>query len=86
MTTITTPLAATASSDADYERLGLARHDIKAWEDGARTDDRPGTYEWWYFDAHLDDGARKNINMTYFIMDNFGDRWSRAAGSAAAAV
>ena len=35
---------------------------------------------------HLDDGARKNINMTYFIMDNFGDRWSRAAGSAAAAV
>jgi hypothetical protein len=52
------PLAATASSDADYERLGLARGDIKAWEDGARTDDRPGTYEWWYFDAHLDDGAK----------------------------
>ncbi len=28
----------------------------------------------------------RNINMTYFIMHNFGDRWSRAAGSAAAAV
>jgi len=59
-TVITTaaPLAVTASSDADYERLGLARKDIKPWEDGARTDDRPGTYEWWYFDAHLDDGAK----------------------------
>jgi hypothetical protein len=52
------PLAVTASSDADYERLGLIRHEIKAWEDGARTDDRPDTYEWWYFDAHLDDGAK----------------------------
>ena len=52
------PLAVTASSDADYERLGLARRDIRAWEDGARTDDRPGTYEWWYFDAHLEDGAK----------------------------
>ena len=24
----------------------------------ARTDDRPGTYEWWYFDAHLEDGTK----------------------------
>jgi hypothetical protein len=52
------PLAVTASSDADYERLGLVRGDIKPWEDGARTDDRPGSYEWWYFDAHLEDGAK----------------------------
>jgi hypothetical protein len=36
-------LAAIASSDADYARLGLIRGDIKAWDDGARTDDRPGT-------------------------------------------
>ena len=52
------PLAVTASSDADYARLGLARKKIQPWEDGARTDDRPGTYEWWYFDAHLDDGSK----------------------------
>jgi hypothetical protein len=58
MVTTAAPLAITAGSDADYERLGLTRHDIKAWEDGARTDDRPGTYEWWYFDAHLEDGAK----------------------------
>jgi hypothetical protein len=58
VTAIAAPLAVTASSDADYERLGLARHDIKVWEDGARTDDRPGMYEWWYFDAHLEDGTK----------------------------
>ncbi|MEA2623739.1 MAG: hypothetical protein QOH61_2649 [Chloroflexota bacterium] len=58
MTAPTSPLAVTASSDADYKRLGLARRDIRPWEDGARTDDRPGTYEWWYFDAHLNDGSK----------------------------
>src|SRR5882672_4625463 len=58
MVNTTRPLAATASADADYERLGLTRNDIKPWEDGARTDGRPGTYEWWYFDAHLEDGAK----------------------------
>ena len=58
MITAAAPMAAIASSDADYARLGLARGDIKPWEDGARTDDRPGSYEWWYFDAHLEDGAK----------------------------
>jgi hypothetical protein len=52
------PLAVTASSPADYERLGLSRTSIAPWEDGARTDDSAGTYEWWYFDAHLADGAK----------------------------
>jgi hypothetical protein len=31
---------------------------IKPWEDGMRIGGSPGTYEWWYFDAHLDDGAK----------------------------
>lgn len=56
MTTMT-PLAGRAGSDADYERLGLSRDAIAPWEDGARTDGGRGTFEWWYFDAHLDDGA-----------------------------
>jgi hypothetical protein len=47
-----------ADSPADYERLGLSPTSIAAWEDGARTDDSAGTYEWWYFDAHLADGAK----------------------------
>ena len=51
-------LAVMASSPADYERLGLSPASIAPWEDGARTDGSPGTYEWWYFDAYLDDGAK----------------------------
>jgi hypothetical protein len=50
-------LAALASSPADYARFGLDPTVVAPWEDGARTDNRAGTYEWWYFDAHLEDGA-----------------------------
>ena len=50
--------ASVADSPADYARFGLDPATIAEWEDGARTDNRPGTYEWWYFDAHLDDGAK----------------------------
>jgi hypothetical protein len=46
-----------ANAPEDYERLGLAPT-IELWEDGARTDNSAGTYEWWYFDAHLADGAK----------------------------
>jgi predicted secreted hydrolase len=28
---------------------------IQPWEDGLRTETGPGTFEWWYFDAHFDD-------------------------------
>ena len=51
------PLAVIAGDDAQYERLNLSRDAVAPWEDGARTDNRRGTYEWWYFDAHLDDGS-----------------------------
>jgi hypothetical protein len=56
-----TSLAAAADTDADFERLGLTRGHIQVWEDGARTDGRGGTYEWWYFDGHLDDGATLGV-------------------------
>jgi hypothetical protein len=51
-------LATMADSDAEYRRLGLSPTSIETWEDGARTDNSTGTYEWWYFDAHLADGAK----------------------------
>ena len=56
-------LAVMASSPADYERLGLSPDSIAPWEDGARTDDSAGTYEWWYFDAHLADGAKLVVSF-----------------------
>jgi hypothetical protein len=55
--TMATPLAGRAASDGDYQRLGLARGTVAPREDGARTDGGRGSFEWWYFDAHLDDGA-----------------------------
>src|ERR1700681_4785931 len=56
--TSATSMAVMANSPEDYERLGLSSTSIAPWEDGARTDDSAGTYEWWYFDAHLADGAK----------------------------
>jgi hypothetical protein len=56
-------LAVMATSPADYQRLGLSPTSIAPWEDGARTDASAGTYEWWYFDAHLADGAKLVISF-----------------------
>ena len=33
------------------------------WEDGLRIDPQPGNFEWWYFDAHFDDGSTAVINF-----------------------
>jgi hypothetical protein len=46
------------NTPADYARFGIEPGAIKPHEDGLRTDGGPGSYEWWYFDAHLDDGAK----------------------------
>jgi hypothetical protein len=42
----------------DYEKLGISKRKVAQWEDGSRTDGDPGSYEWWYFDSHLDDGTK----------------------------
>jgi hypothetical protein len=58
-----------ADEVADYKRLGIAKDDIASWEDGFRTDPGgPGTFEWWYVDAVLDDGSTLVIN---FMAKNF---------------
>ena len=36
---------------------------VQLWEDGARTDDSKNQFEWWYFDAELDDGS---LVVAYF--------------------
>jgi hypothetical protein len=57
--TLTRTLPATlAGRPEDYARLGIPEHPPARFEDAMRTDGSPGTYEWWYFDAHLDDGAK----------------------------
>jgi hypothetical protein len=61
MTTIdqhkTTRLCRLADEPEDFARLGVDPESVEPWEDGLRTDAGPGSYEWWYFDAHLDDGS-----------------------------
>jgi hypothetical protein len=51
-------LVRVAGRPSDYRRWALNPNAVEKWEDGARTDGRAGTYEWWYFDAHLADGAK----------------------------
>jgi hypothetical protein len=41
-----------------YAKLGIAKGTVAPWEDGTRTNGgEKGTYEWWYFDSHFDDGT-----------------------------
>ena len=55
--------ATIAGQPEHYRRFGLHEEDIEPWEDGMRTDGSPGTYEWWYFDTHLDDGSKLVITF-----------------------
>jgi hypothetical protein len=42
---------------ADYQKLGIDPIEVAQFEDGQRIGTEKGRYEWWYFDAHLDDGS-----------------------------
>jgi hypothetical protein len=49
--------ARNARRPQDYTALGIAPQPIARREDGMRTTGEKDTYEWWYFDTHLDDGS-----------------------------
>jgi hypothetical protein len=65
----TAPVRLGGTTD-DYARIGIEAGAVKQWEDGRRTDGSRGTYEWWYFDAHLEDGAKL---VVVFLTKEFGD-------------
>ncbi len=46
------------------EREGLKAGIVEPWEDGCRTKDMPGTFEWWYFDAEFDDGGKAVVTFS----------------------
>lgn len=52
----------------DYRTLGVSPDRIEAWEDGRRSQDIAGSWEWWYFDSILDDGSQAVIQ--FFTKDN----------------
>ncbi len=58
------PLARVADRDEDFARLGVQRGQVEPWEDGMRTTGGPGSYEWWYFDSHLEDGS--SLVVTFY--------------------
>ena len=44
--------------DLHYQKMGLKKGEVEIWEDGLRTDGSKGSYEWWYFDSHYEDGSK----------------------------
>jgi hypothetical protein len=62
-----TDVAFLGTDTEHYDAIGIER-EIHVSEDGLRTDPaQSGTYEWWYFDAHLDDGAK--LVVTFYTKD-----------------
>jgi hypothetical protein len=54
-----------AKVSSDYDKYNLTEGNVpEKWEDGMRSSGDKGTYEWWYFDAHLDDGS--TIVITFY--------------------
>ncbi|MEP7101122.1 MAG: hypothetical protein ABI781_11475 [Burkholderiales bacterium] len=46
-----------ADQPDDFKRFGVNPAEVEPFEDGRRSGDGPGRFEWWYFDARLADGA-----------------------------
>lgn len=81
-----------AVSDEFLQRDGLST-EIALWEDALRTDLSRGTFEWWYFDAHFEDGSTAVIvfstrpllerkgslkpNLQFTITDAQGTKYAR---------
>lgn len=56
-------------SAEDFDREGMNQNQIEVWEDGLRTTMRPGNFEWWYFDAEMDEGTK--VVVVFFTKSMF---------------
>ena len=65
-----------ADRPSDYEILGIAPVEIAEFEDGQRIGTGRGCYEWWYFDAHLDNGA--TVVVVFYTKPNVRTRTVRS--------
>ena len=65
-----------AGRAADYEKLGIDPVQVAQFEDGQRIGVEKGRYEWWYFDAHLDDGA--TVVVVFYTKPNVSPNLSLA--------
>jgi len=61
------------TSAADYRSLGLTPDKVERWEDGRRTAQDEKSFEWWYFDALMEDGTA----VVVVFSDNFAQDHKR---------
>lgn len=47
-----------ADKKSDFTKLGVVPHKIQQFEDGKRSDAKGSNFEWWYFDAILENDAK----------------------------
>jgi len=67
---LTKPIYTT--QDEELAQLGITEV-VELWEDGMRTDKSRDFFEWWYFDAHFDDGSTAVVVfMTKPILERKG--------------
>lgn len=55
-------------TEQDMKKLGL-KSKVEPWEDGIRSDPDVGSFEWWYFDANLEDGSQ--LVIQFYTKDVF---------------
>lgn len=64
------------SQPLHYQQLGMKPGAPELWEDGIRTSGLKGEYEWWYFDAKLEDGSSLVIVFFTTPMVNNADHFA----------
>lgn len=60
----------------DYEKLHINPHVVEQWEDGQRETWKKNRWEWWYFDAMLDDGS---VVVIQFLAKSAAAAWKNTA-------
>lgn len=58
-----------AVSSDEHAALGLDMYNVELWENGLRTVPDDYGFEWWYFDAHLDDG--RSIVIVFYTKPQY---------------
>lgn len=61
------------SGHLDYQEAGNTKGVIEAKEDACRLDPGSHTFEWWYYDAHFDDGT--SLVVVYYTKLMLAPQW-----------
>lgn len=79
-----------ADKEGDFAKVGLNKNHIVPREDAERTNPEGENYEWWYFDANLDDGsqlvttfyAKSVVNPSPGLKPAMEVEWTKTDGTA----